>query len=82
MPAIVTPEAIRAFLTGGFGVVAGCVLVGTVSVEDVSVVVEFVLVVVLGGGGGESASAYAAATPDTPRASRSTRSAARFTAGV
>jgi pyruvate/2-oxoglutarate dehydrogenase complex dihydrolipoamide acyltransferase (E2) component len=81
MPAIVTPEAIRAFLTGGFGVVAGCVLVGTVSVEDVSVVVESVLVVV-GGGGGESASAYAAATPDTPRASRSTRSAARFTAGV
>jgi hypothetical protein len=81
MPSIVTPEAIRALLTGGFGVVAGCVLVGTVVVEDVSVVVESVLVVVVGGGF-ESASAYAAATPDTPRASRSERSAARFTAGV
>jgi hypothetical protein len=56
MPAIVTPEAIRAFLTGGFGAVTGCVLVGTVSVVVVSVEVESVLVVV-GGGGGESASA-------------------------
>ena len=80
MPSIVTSEAIRAFFTGGFGVVTGCVLVGTVSVEEVSVV-ESVLVVVAGGGF-ESASAYAAATPDTPTASSSTRSAARFTAGV
>jgi hypothetical protein len=48
MPAIVTPEAIRAFWTVGFGVVTGCVLAGTV--EDVSVVVESVLVVVVGGG--------------------------------
>jgi hypothetical protein len=48
MPAIVTPAAIRAFLAGGFGVVTGWVLVGTV--EEVSVDVESVLVVVAGGG--------------------------------
>jgi hypothetical protein len=78
MPAIVTPEAILACFTGGFGVGAGWVLVGTVVVDDVSVVVESDG----GGAGGESANAYAEATPATARASNSTSSAARFTAAV
>ncbi len=77
MPAIVTPSAILGFLTGGGGVGAGDV-VGVVSVVVVSVVVVSVVV----DGGGESAKAYAAASPATPSAIRSTSSAARFTARV
>jgi hypothetical protein len=79
MPAIVTPAAILVRFAGGGGVGVVDVLVGTVPVVEVSV--GSVLVVV-GGGGAESASAYAAAPPDTPRASSNARSAARFTAGV
>ncbi len=80
MPLTVTPDAILARFAGGGGVGAVDVLVGVVSVVEVSV--GSVLVVVGGGGGGESASAYAAAAPDTPRASNTARSAARFTAAV
>ena len=79
IPAIVTPAAIRACFAGGGGVGFGCVLVGgVVTVDEVSVGVESDG----GGGGPESPSAYAAPAPATPRASITTRSAARFTAAV
>ena len=81
MPLIVTPAAILVrFTGGGEGVGVVDVLVGVVSVVEVSV--DVVPVVVGGGGGDESASAYAAAPPATPRASNNARSAARFTAAV
>ena len=77
---IVTPAAILARFAGGGGVGVAEVLVEAVPVVEVSV--GSVPVVVGGGDGGESASAYAAAPPDTPSASITARSPARFTAAV